>query len=110
MSFSVSSECNQPEDFIGPNISLVQIFHWSKDFIGIFLNLSECHSQCLLNVISPKISSVQRIYCLSECLSESECLSYCLSVCLCEFYYSKNFIRPNISFVQRLYWCSFKSF
>src|SRR6267378_3401417 len=109
MSFSVSSECHQPKDFIGPKICCSKHFI-GPDFISLFLSLSECHYQCLLNFISPKISLVRRLFCLSECLSETECLSYCLSVCLCKCYYSKDFIGPYISMVQRLYWCLFKSF
>src|SRR5712671_1867344 len=101
MSLSVSSECHHPKDFISPKILMVQTFHCSKDFIGVFLNLSECLSQCLLSVISPKISLVQRFYwskyfigpkTIGVFLNLSECLSQCfLSV-----------ISPKASLVQRL--------
>src|SRR5712671_2647544 len=104
MSFAVSSECHQPKYFIGPKILLVETFHWSKDFIGVFLNLSECLSQCLLSVISPKISLVQIFhwpkYFIGVFLNLCECLSLCLL----------SVISPNISLVQRLYWCLSTSF
>src|SRR5712671_1426458 len=108
MSLSVSSECHQPKDFISPTILMVQTFHWSKDFIGVFLNLSECLSQCLLSVISRKISLVQRLCCLSNVfLSVFLNVFLSLNVFLCVFV---SFIIPKISLVQRLYWCLSKSF
>src|SRR5712671_1639344 len=101
MSFSVSSECHQPKDFIGPKVLLVQIFHWSKDFIGVFLNLSECLSQCLLSVISPKISLVQRFHWSKDFIGVFLNLSECLSQCLLSV------ISPKISLVQRFHWSKY---
>src|SRR5712671_4754938 len=94
MSLSVSSECHQPKDFISPTILMVQTFHWSKDFIGVFLNLSECLSQCLLSVISPKISLVQRLYCLSNVF-----LSVFLNVFLSLNVFFIVFLRVFVSFI-----------
>src|SRR5712671_459265 len=90
MSFSVSYKCHQPKDFIGPKT------------IGVFLNLSECLSQCLLSVISPKISLVQRLYCHSNVfLSVFLRLNVFHIVFLCVFV---SVIIPKISLVQRFHW------